>query len=538
MATDPVQRVAGDSGHITDSNKVHARVTGTISVKEAPYSAAGDGATDDAAAIQAAATAVAAAGGGTLLIPEGTYFVSSAISIGANVHVVGQGMEVTTLKITANGQNVLTVTGNYARIAHLTIDGNKAGISGTSHGISNNAESVTIEHCRIQNVRNNGVEHDTGDALNIRFCQFASVNGSAVRIVSNANDCVVLSNSISACSNGIFVYDNGTSAYCNRTKILLNVIEACIGTSPAQAQDGGIAVNGGPYTLIQGNVIRGNTGRGIHAFGNCHNTSIVGNQVFDCGGQNTVSGIDVGDNADTDFVIVGNQSYRSGASGIFAAGLQRSVIVGNVCADNGQTSTVAENRNGITLNLNSTSQVKDNIVNGNHCFDAQTTATQEYGIREWQGNSTDYTNNVYIANNCRTNKTGAILLVSTSSPVVICPGTSYSNFESVRIGAGVQTQLAGDGSGILYLNGLDSASATLVLNHADGRIYFGSNLDTDLYRSTSNTLKTDDKFIAMAGLGVGNTSVASAVSGVARITQVFDSAGSLLGYVPIYSTFT
>jgi hypothetical protein len=54
-------------------------VLGTrVSVKDAPYNAAGDGVTDDTAAIQAAMVDVVAAGGGTVYFPRGVYLVNGA----------------------------------------------------------------------------------------------------------------------------------------------------------------------------------------------------------------------------------------------------------------------------------------------------------------------------------------------------------------------------------------------------------------------------------------------------------------------------
>lgn len=61
------------------------------SITDAPYSAVGDGVTDNYAAILAAQTALAAAGGGTLLIPEGTFRIATAIPRVAGVDYEGLG---------------------------------------------------------------------------------------------------------------------------------------------------------------------------------------------------------------------------------------------------------------------------------------------------------------------------------------------------------------------------------------------------------------------------------------------------------------
>jgi hypothetical protein len=52
----------------------------TFNVKSAPYSATGDGVTDDASAIQAACNAASAAGGGIVYFPKGVYKINSTIT--------------------------------------------------------------------------------------------------------------------------------------------------------------------------------------------------------------------------------------------------------------------------------------------------------------------------------------------------------------------------------------------------------------------------------------------------------------------------
>lgn len=77
---------------------------------------------------------------------------------------------------------------------------------------------------------------------------------------------------------------------------------------------------------------------------------------------------------------------------------------------------------------------------------------------------------------------------------------------------------------------------------ASGLIEWGSgsaSRDTNLYRSAADILKTDDKFVATAGIGVGNSaSATTSVGSLARKMEVFDAAGASLGFVPIYSSIS
>lgn len=82
--------------------------------------------------------------------------------------------------------------------------------------------------------------------------------------------------------------------------------------------------------------------------------------------------------------------------------------------------------------------------------------------------------------------------------------------------------------------------------YPNGRIEWGPETvatagvrDTNLYRRDANQLKTDDKFLAAAGIGVGNSASASvAVGSLVKKIEVFDASGNSLGFVPVYSSIT
>lgn len=62
--------------------------------------------------------------------------------------------------------------------------------------------------------------------------------------------------------------------------------------------------------------------------------------------------------------------------------------------------------------------------------------------------------------------------------------------------------------------------------------------DTNLYRLSANVLATDDKFVAAAGIGVGNSAAATTPGSVVRRIEVFDATGASLGFIPVYSSIT
>jgi len=103
---------------------------GWYNVKDAPYSAVGNGVNDDTAEIQAAMTAAATAGGGTVYFPPGTYLVSGATALlftGDNVVLRGAARGATTIKYNGSGcvftnSAPTTTTRKRCGIESLTID--------------------------------------------------------------------------------------------------------------------------------------------------------------------------------------------------------------------------------------------------------------------------------------------------------------------------------------------------------------------------------------------------------------------------------
>src|SRR5579872_4259173 len=88
------------------------------------YGATGNGTTDDTAAVQAAVTAVAAGGSnptGVLLFPQGTYKISSALTLGSYIELRGMGSGVSVINqvtTTANGVAGVDLTNVDLRAEH------------------------------------------------------------------------------------------------------------------------------------------------------------------------------------------------------------------------------------------------------------------------------------------------------------------------------------------------------------------------------------------------------------------------------------
>ena len=153
--------------NLPDANDANALIVRTaidaerkfqINVKDAPYSAKGDGITDDTIAIQAAIDVCYNANGGTVYFPEGTYLgnINKIFhSYAKSIRFLGAGMGITTVKaytaapVFDLGGDGDANTNINVWFENITIDGN----SHASHGVKltasafNRFENVQIQDC-------------------------------------------------------------------------------------------------------------------------------------------------------------------------------------------------------------------------------------------------------------------------------------------------------------------------------------------------------------------------------------------------------
>jgi hypothetical protein len=215
----PSNKVAGVSTGLTadlDSLYNAAAVLTLWNVQNAAYSggAAGDGTTDDTAAVQAAITACQNAGGGTVFFPPGTYIVTGLTITGSDVTLRGSGIgaSIISLKNSSNA-SVIAISGTGTVNVHvedLSIEGNKAGQAGTSHGISvNTPYSSTDTQHRIANTDINSTLTDginiTGDTRVVRLfhVRVRQAGGSGYNMAGS--DHQVIGCIADACANHGFV---------------------------------------------------------------------------------------------------------------------------------------------------------------------------------------------------------------------------------------------------------------------------------------------------------------------------------------------
>jgi hypothetical protein len=301
----------------------YSLITGApINVKD--YGAVGDGATNDAAAIQLAITAAA---GGTLYFPAGTYLVGTQLTGVSNIHIIGAGSDVTTLKASAAINSIILFSDkSNVEIEGLKFDGNSNTLSNIRAYATNYPTQFSIHHCYFTGTKNdvtlsNGCiefSQTGGRYQNVSVCdntfKTCGTHGAIMayvdRLVFSRNilkdigqhgmeavgcfSVIESENLVDNCGTvGPGGSGLGVGARTTYWKIANNTIVNCAGDAPITCE---FTSN---YGIIEGNVIkisRGNAGINAsygaigdgnpYPYDTLRNVSIVNNYI-----ENAVSGV-------------------------------------------------------------------------------------------------------------------------------------------------------------------------------------------------------------------------------------------------------
>lgn len=214
------------AGNITTSGTVNVPgVTAWINVKAAPYNAAGNGTTDDTAAIQAAISAANTAGGGLVYFPDGTYVISSKLSLFSNVTLQGTGRFTTIIKQTSTTANCLDWSGNqlqYVTIRSMTLlgpgSGTGAGLSIVASGGSNpNAAVCHFEDLLVKSFGSHGITTSILIASQFDNCEALSNGGDGFQLLASGT---------SVSMNACFANGNTGNGY-NINGLAYGALNAC-----------------------------------------------------------------------------------------------------------------------------------------------------------------------------------------------------------------------------------------------------------------------------------------------------------------------
>lgn len=137
----------------------------SINITAAPYSAVGDGKTDDTAAFKSALAATGASGGGVIYVPAGQYIISGILALPRGTTVEGDGEGATTIESTLQGSPTLILQGDYTKVKNMSIHfaGSTVATDGTlgvytATGPANQgyaANNIELSHLEVSNFNQN-----------------------------------------------------------------------------------------------------------------------------------------------------------------------------------------------------------------------------------------------------------------------------------------------------------------------------------------------------------------------------------------------
>jgi hypothetical protein len=318
---------------LTPANLNRKSQGSVVNVRDGTYGADPAG-TESGASIQAAANAAATVSG-TLFFPAGQYLTHSAITLGNNVTVRGEGSASVLSSAASNFGaqvgifNVSDVSG--VRVADMQLESSATANGISFHGCNDCVvEGMTVVHTgNGPNVACVGIyDGGTGSALTFKNFQVRNnlFKPSHLGVLAQGNgtgpewlESVQITNNVIDCSNnsigdGIIKVDLQVSDFAVTGNIINGAHLADEGINVQETITNGVIAN---------NVIRALDERGIvvqegQTSGTVQNIVISGNVIEDC----VLNGIEIAPNNDSVFtgIIVANNSIHSvGGNGIRAS---------------------------------------------------------------------------------------------------------------------------------------------------------------------------------------------------------------------------
>lgn len=484
----------------------------------------GDGLADDTKTIQKAIDLAVANGTNTLYLPAGTYRITAAglnsadaaVIVPSNFVIRGDGTR-TVIKWegdTRGGSEAYPAEPYYycfsSLFGYTKVRYENLSFVGTNDPFvfNKNAQSTCIYAI-------------TGEDLVVKGCYFENLHGFSIHEDGNSErthifDCVTKN-----CANGINVNGNWTILTNNR--LYNSEGFECAGTG----------------VLIQNNTIKNALVCGISVGGNTVNnfeapgSQVLGNNIDGCDGIGIL-----GNNAFVYGTISGNTIRRCDGGGIYLThdvGLH--VVKNNIVSNNTVTDCCkAGNPNVSGIQV---AGEGGNLITGNRVVDTGTgTWNQQYAIallsndnvvdgNLLKGTNHDLLINAGVTGTC----VGQNQMMNTKVQWLATTGASE-----------IRRSFAGAAGEYIEFSQIYQNIYPYWIRYADGKMEWGANtfpLDTNLYRSAANQLKTDDELVAVTGLAIDTQKLRRAasipVAGTwVRGDIVFNtdpSAGGFIGWV-------
>ena len=427
-------------GDLATPDNMNTKGGFVFSVKDELYGAVGDGTTDDTASIQSAIDA-ASATGGTIFFPDGTYKLSSRLSIFGGLTFSGKG--VTSKLQQSTETNVLygaSINSVCVRdISFLGVGPNNvdAALVNTAIAFENNCRDIKIDNCSIE-AFDDAILLSNTSFSHVRGCSFLGNAGAGIRAL-NLSDSIIAANrmdgsrstgnaqnSVNLCwlsstgqgySNNIAVTGNiardvSFEAYLvigNHVSVTGNIADGCLNgiTLQSNSVETIQPTLGGAFNTVTGNVIRNCTEQAIRIGNSAGNNTVAGHDNVVSGNviHDSFQGVDIAQDAFNNVVVnnrISNTSSHGIASGVSAT---RNIIESNwvsqasghgILIQGGFANSVKDNsvfssvQDGIRLtSINSHTQVL-----GNLCVDNDLNDTNSFhGIHLNTGEFAQVSNN-------------------------------------------------------------------------------------------------------------------------------------------------
>lgn len=441
------------------------------------FGAKGDGITDDTAAIQAAIDAAAAAGGGEVYVPPGTYIVTAGeepsdgcLMLKSNVHMYGDGMGVSNIKVADGSDTKITgvIRSAYGEETHdfglsnLTIDGNRDNTTGKIDGWFNGY--IPGEEGYDSNVTLDGVE--------IKDCSGYGFDPHEQTVN------MVIKNSVSH-GNGLdgFVADFLTDsifennvAY-NNDRHGFNVVTS---TNDFTLKDNVAYNNGGGGIVVQ---------RGSENIPSPSNIIITGGEVYGNGAEGVLIKLS------SDVTLSGVYIHDNSSAGVRIYGSNNVEVSDNTLSNNALGGGVPEI---IIQSYDDTLGVSgkyfngsDNLIQGNVISGSDQST---YGVAERNEDGTD--RNAIVGNTISHTTKGDTLVygdgsyASATVPVVTVQGTAGND---VLLGSGANEIFYG-GAGNDTING-GAGDDILIGGAGVDKLTGGAGADTFRFASQSDSYR-------------------------------------------------
>jgi parallel beta-helix repeat protein len=321
----------------------------TVTVKDAPYNAKGDGTTDDTAALQKAVDAIAGTGG-TVTVPDGTYLVNALTSIQLRSSMtlsLSGGAILKAIPNSSSSYTILRISGvSNVNVVGGTLLGDRSAHAGTSGEqgvglrITGNAQHIAVVGVTSKECWGDGFM--VADASDVTLCNITADHNRRQGLSITGGNGIVVKNSSFINSQGT-IPEDGLDIEPNSGQTVSNVlITACVFANNAgDGIENGVPVLFTGLAFIYNVVIDGNTMTG-NGVGTLHAGPRSGIEVSNTSGH----------------VIRNNTIQSTAGYGIYL----RDGVAGTTVTHN----TVTKNAlNGILEYRSSGNTITDNTLSGN-----------------------------------------------------------------------------------------------------------------------------------------------------------------------------